>query len=154
MKLQAREQWWSSHKVALTAFVLACSLCLGCAALGFASSASADEDSKAPEPAAEEQVADEATDAAADEAAVDEATTDEAADEAADDKAATDAVDDAVEEAAATDEKSAKTYVDQLGPLSGYPTEGRFVEGVTALPGFYKNSEKNAANAENNEPLR
>lgn len=28
------------------------------------------------------------------------------------------------------------------------------MDGVTALPGFYQNSEKNAANAEANEPLR
>lgn len=45
-------------------------------------------------------------------------------------------------------------YSDQLASISGFPTEGRFVDGVTALPGFYKNSEKNAANAEANEPLR
>ena len=45
-------------------------------------------------------------------------------------------------------------YSDQLASISGFPTEGRFVDGVTALPGFYQNSEKNAANAEANEPLR
>ena len=39
-------------------------------------------------------------------------------------------------------------YSDQLASLSGVPAEGRFVDGVTALPGFYQNSEKNAANAE------
>lgn len=42
-------------------------------------------------------------------------------------------------------------YSDQLASISGFPTEGRFVDGVTALPGFYQNSEKNAANAEANE---
>ena len=31
-------------------------------------------------------------------------------------------------------------YSDQLASISGFPTEGRFVDGVTALPGFYKNS--------------
>lgn len=40
-------------------------------------------------------------------------------------------------------------YVDQMAG-SGFPTEGRFVDGVTALPGFYLNSEENAANAEAN----
>lgn len=45
-------------------------------------------------------------------------------------------------------------YSDQLASASGYPTEGRFVDGVTALPDFYQNSEKNAANAEANQPER
>ena len=27
-------------------------------------------------------------------------------------------------------------YSDQLASISGFPTEGRFVDGVTALPGF------------------
>lgn len=45
-------------------------------------------------------------------------------------------------------------YSDQLAGASGFPTEGRFVDGVTALPEFYQNSEKNAANAEANQPTR
>ena len=45
-------------------------------------------------------------------------------------------------------------YSDQLASISGVPTEGRFVDGVTALPGFYLNSEENAANAEANQPRR
>lgn len=44
-------------------------------------------------------------------------------------------------------------YSDQMAG-SGFPTEGRFVDGIAALPGFYQNSEKNAANAEANAPHR
>lgn len=44
--------------------------------------------------------------------------------------------------------------VDQLAGLSGYPTDGRFVDGVTSLPDFYKNTEKDEANGENNAPRR
>lgn len=44
--------------------------------------------------------------------------------------------------------------VDELAAVSGFPTEGRFVDNVAALPGFYQNSEKNAANAEAQAPRR
>lgn len=43
---------------------------------------------------------------------------------------------------------------DQLAAVSGFPTEGRFIDGITELPNFYENSEKNAANAEAQAPLR
>ena len=36
---------------------------------------------------------------------------------------------------------------DELSAFSGFPTEGRFVDGVASLPDFYKNTEKNESNA-------
>ncbi|MEG0503985.1 MAG: molybdopterin-dependent oxidoreductase, partial [Raoultibacter sp.] len=53
----------------------------------------------------------------------------------------------------ATDESGASA-VDELATFSGFPTEGRFVDNVASLPGFYKNSEKNEANAKAEEPRR
>ncbi|WP_139651509.1 molybdopterin-dependent oxidoreductase [Raoultibacter phocaeensis] len=44
--------------------------------------------------------------------------------------------------------------VDGLATYSGFPTEGRFVDGVVSLPDFYKNSEKNEANAKAEAPRR
>ena len=44
--------------------------------------------------------------------------------------------------------------VDELAMYSGFPTEGRFVDNVASLPGFYKNSEKNEANAKAEAPRR
>lgn len=43
---------------------------------------------------------------------------------------------------------------DQLAGVSGYPTEGRFVDGIASLPDFYEHADKNAANAEENAPAR
>ena len=43
---------------------------------------------------------------------------------------------------------------DQLAQVSGFPTEGSFIENVEAMPSFYQNAEKNAANAEANAPAR
>ena len=43
---------------------------------------------------------------------------------------------------------------DELSAFSGFPTEGRFVDNVAALPGFYKNAEKNEANAKAETPRR
>ena len=43
---------------------------------------------------------------------------------------------------------------DQLAAVSGFPTEGRFVDGITALPSFYEKADKNAENAEANAPAR
>ena len=37
--------------------------------------------------------------------------------------------------------------VDELAAYSGFPTEGPFIDNVAALPGSYKNTEKNEANA-------
>ena len=44
--------------------------------------------------------------------------------------------------------------VDELAAYSGFPTEGRFIDNVAALPGFYKNTEKNEANAKAKAPRR
>jgi len=46
------------------------------------------------------------------------------------------------------------SYMDELAMMSGFPTEGRFVDGVASLPDFYQNSERNAANAEAQAPRR
>ena len=46
------------------------------------------------------------------------------------------------------------TNPDQLAGVSGYPTEGRFIDGIAALPDFYENSAKNEANAEAEAPAR
>ncbi len=54
----------------------------------------------------------------------------------------------------ALDFSSDGSYTDQLASASGFPTEGRFVDGITALPDFYQNAEANAANAEANQPRR
>ena len=43
---------------------------------------------------------------------------------------------------------------DQLAEISGFPTEGSFIDNIAALPGFYQNSAKNAANAEANASQR
>lgn len=43
---------------------------------------------------------------------------------------------------------------DELAAVSGFPAEGRFVDGVTALPEFYQNTPKNEAAAEANAPAR
>ena len=43
---------------------------------------------------------------------------------------------------------------DQLAEVSGFPTKGRFIDGISALPDFYENSAKNAANAEAEAPER
>lgn len=50
--------------------------------------------------------------------------------------------------------KSDDSAVDELALYSGFPTEGRFVDGVASLPDFYKNSEKNEANAKAEAPRR
>ena len=44
--------------------------------------------------------------------------------------------------------------MDELAAYSGFPTEGRFIDNVAALPGFYKNTEKNEANAKAKAPRR
>ena len=44
--------------------------------------------------------------------------------------------------------------VDELAAYSGFPTESRFIDNVAALPGFYKNTEKNEANAKAKAPRR
>ena len=38
--------------------------------------------------------------------------------------------------------KADDSAVDELAAYSGFPTEGRFVDGVASLPDFYKNAEK------------
>lgn len=43
---------------------------------------------------------------------------------------------------------------DELSAFSGFPTEGRFVDGVASLPDFYKNTEKNESNAKAEAPRR
>ena len=43
---------------------------------------------------------------------------------------------------------------DDLAQVSGFPTEGRFIDGVTALPEFYQNAPKNEANAQAHAPAR
>ena len=44
--------------------------------------------------------------------------------------------------------------MDELAAYSGFPTEGRFIDNVAALPGFYKNTEKNESNAKAEAPRR
>lgn len=44
--------------------------------------------------------------------------------------------------------------VDSLSAYSGYSTEGRFIDNIASLPGFYKNSEKNEKNAKSEAPRR
>ena len=59
--------------------------------------------------------------------------------------------------AAGSEEKESQKdgeSVDELATFSGFPTEGRFVDNVASLPGFYKNSEKNEANAKAEAPRR
>ncbi len=63
-----------------------------------------------------------------------------------------DAADEPADDAAA--ESTVAASSDQLAAVSGYPTEGRFVDGITALPEFYEKSEKNARTAEENAPER
>ncbi|MEG0071098.1 MAG: molybdopterin-dependent oxidoreductase [Raoultibacter sp.] len=60
---------------------------------------------------------------------------------------------------ASTDTQVEKTTTNESGPdelstFSGFPSSGRFVDNLSALPGFYRNSEKNTANAEANAPRR
>ena len=50
--------------------------------------------------------------------------------------------------------KSDEAGVDELSAFSGFPTTGRFVDGVASLSDFYKNSEKNEANAKAEAPRR
>lgn len=57
------------------------------------------------------------------------------------------------EEKEATESKEGSD-VDELATFSGFPTTGRFVDGVAMLPGFYKNAEKDAANAKAEAPRR
>ena len=131
-----------SIKTRLSIVALACVLSLGCLAWAqpqFASAADEEPDAAA---AAEEAATDEASVAP-------EKTTAEVDEEAVDEAAAAIGEEPADEAAPA----ASSTYIDMMAN-SGFPTEGRFVDGVTALPGFYQNSEENAANAAANQPRR
>lgn len=148
MSEQVTEKGSRSIKMRLSIIALACVLGLGYFAWAQPQFASA-ADEPADTPAAEE-----AKDTAADEA-TDEAT-DEAADEAESPVNPEDATDEVAEEVAKATESAGtpgSTYLDMMAN-SGFPKEGRFVDGVTALPDFYQNSEENAANAEANQPRR
>lgn len=52
----------------------------------------------------------------------------------------------------ASDETPARP--DELAQVNGFPTEGRFVDGITALPEFYQKTPKNEANAQAEAPAR
>lgn len=45
-------------------------------------------------------------------------------------------------------------YTDQLSSISGFPTTGRFIDGISSLPDFYEHEKKDAANAEAKAPRR
>ncbi len=47
-----------------------------------------------------------------------------------------------------------ESNIDELSAFSGFPTTGRFVDGVASLPGFYKNTDKNQSNAKAMAPRR
>ena len=51
-------------------------------------------------------------------------------------------------------EEEAPARPDALAQASGFPTEGRFVDGITALPEFYQKTPKNEANAQAEAPAR
>ena len=55
---------------------------------------------------------------------------------------------------ARADNADIQSRPDQLAEISGFPTEGSFIDNIAALPGFYQNSAKNAANAEANASQR
>ena len=54
------------------------------------------------------------------------------------------------------DKTSAKAGdgVDELSTYSGFPTEGRFIDGIASLPDFYKHAEKDDKNAAAQTPRR
>lgn len=61
---------------------------------------------------------------------------------------------DAATESKASSNKADTSSVDELAAYSGFPTEGRFIDGIASLPGFYRHADEDAENAAAEAPRR
>ncbi|MEG0303349.1 MAG: molybdopterin-dependent oxidoreductase [Gordonibacter sp.] len=59
-------------------------------------------------------------------------------------------------ESKASGDKAASdaSSTDELAAYSGFPTEGRFIDGIASLPGFYRHADEDAENATAEAPRR